>query len=326
MSVLVTGATGFVASHMLEHISRVAPELPRFGLVRPGLANGLPSDSGVTAIEADLTEPAAVRAAVAQARPERVLHLAALSSVHASWRDPAACFATNVLGLGNLLEALREASLQPRVLVVGSADEYGAVAAEELPLGEDAPPRPRSPYAASKVAQGYLARRYARTFDMDVVCTRTFPHTGPGRGELFAESSFARQIAEIEAGVAPAVVRAGNLDAVRDFSDVRDVVRAYWSLLERGEPGGTYNVCSGHGVSLHEILDTLLELSGTDVAREVDRERLRPADLPALIGDPGRLRAATGWTPEIPLRETLRDLLEHWRERVREGTATRSRR
>ena len=210
VSVLVTGATGFVASHMFEHIGRVAPTLRRFGLVRPGLADGLASLSGVTAIEADLTEPARVRAAVAEARPERVIHLAAHSSVHASWSDPAACFATNVLGLGHLLDALREASLSPRVLVVGSADEYGAVGPQDLPLREDTPPRPRSPYAASKVAQGYLARRYARTFGMDVVCTRTFPHTGPGRGEVFAESSFARQVAEIEAGIVPAVVRAGK--------------------------------------------------------------------------------------------------------------------
>ena len=321
MSVLVTGATGFVASHMFEHIGRVAPTLRRFGLVRPGLANGLAFRTGVEAIEADLTEAAEVRAAVAEARPERIIHLAAHSSVHASWSDPAACFATNVLGLGHLLDALREASLSPRVLVVGSADEYGAVGPQDLPLGEDAPLRPRSPYAASKVAQGYLARCHARAFDIDVVCTRTFPHTGPGRGELFAESSFARQVAEIEAGKVPAVVRAGNLDAVRDFTDVRDVVRAYWSLLEGGEPGGTYNVCSGHGVSLHELLDTLLELSGAAVDRVVDPSRLRPSDVPALVGDPAKLREATGWRPEIPLKQTLRDLLEHWRGRVRGAAA-----
>ncbi len=292
----MTGATGFVASHMFEHLERVAPTRPRFGLVRPGLANAL-ADSGATAIEADLTEPARVRAAVAESRPGFVVHLAAHSSVHASWRDPAACFATNVLGLGHLLEALRENGLSPRVLVVGSADEYGAVGPHELPLGEQAAPRPHSPYAVSKAAQGYLAQRFARAFEMEIVCTRTFPHTGPGRDEMFAEGSFARQIAEVEAGLAPAVVRTGNLDAVRDYTDVRDVVRAYWLLLERGEAGVCYNVCSGRGVSLHEVLDTLLELSSADVAREVDPDRLRPSDVPTLIGDPTRLRDATGWAP-----------------------------
>jgi len=202
------------------------------------------------------------------------------------------------------------------VLVVGSAEEYGAVDPDAAPITEDAPLRPLSPYAVSKVAQGFLALQYALSREMAVVRTRTFPHTGPGRGAAFAESSFARQIAEVEAGRRRPVLEVGNLDAVRDFTDVRDVVRAYWLLLERGNPGEVYNVCSGRGQSIGDVLRALLEISGVHVDLKVDRERLRPSDLPALVGDPTRLREATGWEPKIPLEQTFRDLLDHWRERV----------
>jgi len=229
---------------------------------------------------------------------------------------------TNVLGIVHLLDAARSASLRPAVLVVGSAEEYGPVGEAELPIREDAPLRPASPYAVSKVAQGALARLYGPAGGMRVVLTRTFHHTGPGRGEAFAESSFARQIAEIEHGLRPAVIEVGNLDAVRDFCDVRDVVRAYLLLLEKGEPGQAYNVCSGRGLRIREVLDLLLASSSARVEVRVDKERLRPADVPAQVGDPSRLRAATAWEPRIPIAETLRDLLSDWRARVA-GVATR---
>jgi GDP-4-dehydro-6-deoxy-D-mannose reductase len=208
------------------------------------------------------------------------------------------------------------------VLVVGSAEEYGPVSEAELPIREDAPLRPASPYAVSKVAQGALARLYGPAGGMRVVLTRTFHHTGPGRGEAFAESSFARQIAEIEHGLRPPVIEVGNLDAVRDFSDVRDVVRAYLLLLEKGEAGEAYNVCSGRGLRIREVLDLLLASSSARVEVRVDQERLRPADVPAQVGDPSRLRAATSWEPRIPIEETLRDLLSDWRARVA-GVAAR---
>jgi GDP-4-dehydro-6-deoxy-D-mannose reductase len=174
----------------------------------------------------------------------------------------------------------------------------------------------------SKVAQGVLALLYGPSGGMRIVLTRTFHHTGPGRGEAFAESSFARQIAEIERGLRPPVIEVGNLDALRDFTDVRDVVRAYLLLLEKGEPGRAYNVCSGHGRRIREILDLLLAGSSAKVEVRVDQDRLRPSDVPAQVGDPSRLRAATGWEPRIPLEQTLIDLLSDWRARVA-GTATR---
>ena len=192
----------------------------------------------------------------------------------------------------------------------------------ELPIRETAPLRPASPYAVSKVAQGALAQLYGPAGGMRVVLTRTFHHTGPGRGEAFAESSFARQIAEIEHGLRPPVIEVGNLEAVRDFCDVRDVVRAYLLLLEKGESGQVYNVCSGRGLRIREVLDLLLASSSTRVEVRVDQERLRPADVPAQVGDPSRLRAATSWEPRIPIEETLRDLLSDWRARVA-GVAAR---
>ena len=189
-----------------------------------------------------------------------------------------------------------------------------------MPIREEAPLRPASPYAVSKVAQGALALLYGPAGGMRVVLTRTFHHTGPGRGEAFAESSFARQIAEIEAGLRPPVLKVGNLEAVRDFADVRDVVRAYWMLLEKGDAGAAYNVCSGKGRRIRDLLDLLLAASSARVEVRVDPDRLRPSDVPAQVGDPSRLRAATGWEPRIPLERTLLDLLDDWRART--ATAT----
>jgi len=316
VNVLITGIAGFVGGHLVEFLHAEHPDIAPAGLVRPGHEIPAALRDGVRLMEADLEDPAAVESAVAAVRPQRIVHLAGQSSVHESWANPAATLRTNVIGLLNVFEAVRRRKLSPRVLVVGSAEEYGAMDPDAPPITEDAPLRPLSPYAVSKVASGYLALQYALSRDLAVVRTRTFPHTGPGRGAVFAESSFAQQIAEVEAGRRRPVLQVGNLEAVRDFTDVRDVVRAYWALLERGASGEVYNVCSGRGRSIGDILRSLLEISGVHVDLQVDRERLRPSDLPSLVGDPTRLREATGWEPRIPLERTFRDLLDHWRERV----------
>jgi GDP-4-dehydro-6-deoxy-D-mannose reductase len=312
--VLVTGVSGFVGGHVVDLLRRDHPDCEVTGLdSRPGnRARAL----GIEVLPADLEDEAAVRAALERARPQRIVHLAAQSSPQRSFADPAGTLKTNLLGLLHLLEGARTLALAPRVLVVGSAEEYGLVQPDELPLREDAPLRPASPYAVSKVAQGFLAYQYATSFGLPIVRTRTFHHTGPRRGEQFAESSFARQLAEVEAGKRPPRLEVGNLQAVRDFTDVRDVVRAYWALLDRGVPGEVYNVCSGRGVRMAELLDELIALSGLKVEVCVDEARLRPLDVPALVGDPTRVQKATGWTATTPLRDTLRDLLDHWRERV----------
>lgn len=316
MRVLVTGAHGFVGGHLLELLRADHPGVEVFALVRPrGGAPG-PRPGGAAVLEADLDDAPAVAAAVAASRPDRVVHLAGQSSVHHSWIDPGATLRTNVMGLVHLMDGVRAEGLRPRVLVVGSADEYGIVAEASAPVTEDTPLRPVSPYAVSKVAQSLLAAEYAARGGPEVVRTRTFPHTGPGRGEAFAESSFARQIVEVGAGRRPPVLSVGNLDAVRDFTDVRDVVRAYWALLERGAPGEVYNVCSGRGVRVGDILRRLLAVAGVAVEIRQDPGRFRPSDIPVLVGDPGRLRAATGWEARIGLDRTLTDLLDDWRARV----------
>lgn len=321
MRVLITGAHGFVGGHLLELLRTEHPEVEVFALVRPrGGAPG-PRPGKATILEADIDDAPAVAAAVATARPDRIVHLAGQSSVHHSWIDPGATLRTNVMGIVHLMDAVRAERLRPRVLVVGSADEYGIVGDASVPVREDTPLRPVSPYAVSKVAQGLLALEYAAPGGPEVLRTRTFPHTGPGRGEAFAESSFARQIAEVAGGRRPAVLSVGNLDAVRDFTDVRDVVRAYWALLEAGtgaasRPDGVYNVCSGRGVRLGDLLSRLVALAGVEVEIRQDPGRFRPADIPVLVGDPSRLRAATGWEPRLALDRTLGDLLEDWRARV----------
>jgi GDP-4-dehydro-6-deoxy-D-mannose reductase len=314
LRVLVTGVSGFVGGHVVDLVRAEAPGARIFGLdSRPGnRARSL----GIEIVKADLQDAVSVRQALEEVRPDRLVHLAAQSSPQRSWEDPAGTLKTNLLGLLHLLEGARTLSLEPRLLVVGSAEEYGQVQPKDLPLREDAPLRPASPYAVSKVAQGFLGLQYAISRGLPIVRTRTFHHTGPRRGEQFAESSFARQLAEIEAGRRPPRLEVGNLEAVRDFTDVRDVVRAYWALLERGTPGEVYNVCSGRGVKMADLLEELVALSGLQVEIRVDPERLRPLDVPVLIGDPARLREATGWEAHIPLRQTLQDLLDHWRERV----------
>lgn len=317
MKLLVTGVAGFVGGHLVDYLGREQPAVEVSGLVRPGAAAPhLPP--AVTRVAADLEDAAAVEAVLEEVRPDRIIHLAAQSSVHRSWVDPEGTFRANVHGLLHVLEAVRKRSLSPRILVVGSAEEYGLVEARSLPLREDAPLFPNSPYAVSKVAQGFLALQYSLSHQMGIVRSRTFSHTGPGRGESFAESSFARQIAAIEAGRQRPVIQVGNLETVRDFADVRDVVSAYWKLLERGDPGEAYNVCTGRGVRVRDLLHKLVDIAGIDAEIRLDPERLRPSDVPALVGDPAKLKAATGWEPTYALEETLKDLLEFWRRKLKE--------
>jgi GDP-4-dehydro-6-deoxy-D-mannose reductase len=249
-------------------------------------------------------------------RPDVVLHLAGATSVASSWQQPDRSFQVNAIGTLNLLEALRSLDLEPKVVVATSAEIYGAVCAENQPIREDSPLNPISPYATSKAAQDLIAAQYQRGFNLPTVRLRLFPHTGPGRPPQFAASGFARQIARIERGLDPPVMAVGNLDPIRDFTDVRDTARAYWAAAVRGRPGEAYNVGSGRGVSIREVLDQLIALSDRRIETRVDPQRLRPADIACLVADTTRFAADTGWRPEIPLERTLADLLDWWRSMV----------
>ncbi len=319
MRVLITGFTGFVGSHLAETLlEKGGHEI--FGLYRwrSRMENVAHLLDRVQLIEGDIADAAAVRRALEISRPDWIFHLAAQSFVPTSWTSPAETLEVNVRGQINLFEGVRSLGLSPRIQIACSSEEYGLVREDELPITEDNPLRPLSPYAVSKVTQDLLAYQYHRSYGLDVVRTRGFNHTGPRRGRVFVCSNFAHQVASIEAGLQDAVIRVGNLEARRDFTDVRDMVRAYVAALERGEPGAVYNICRGEAFSVQRVLDLLLEMSQLDVSVEADPERMRPSDVPVLLGSPERFRAVTEWQPRIPFEQTLRDLLDYWRDRVRE--------
>jgi GDP-4-dehydro-6-deoxy-D-mannose reductase len=317
MRVLITGFTGFVGSHLADHlVARGDVEIFGVHRWRSRMDNVEHLRGRVRFLEGDLRDATAVRRVLREARPDRIFHLAAQSYVPTSWLAPAETLGGNLLGQLNLFEAIRELDLPARVHIAGSSEEYGLVQPHEIPIREENPLRPLSPYAVSKVAQDMLAYQYWQSYRLHVVCTRGFNHTGPRRGEVFVTSNFARQVAEIEKGRREPVVSVGNLDSVRDFTDVRDMVRAYWLALEQGQPGEVYNVCSGRGYTARQVLDILLQLAHVQVRVEEDPARMRPSDVTLLIGDCSKFRSATGWQPTIPFEVTLKDLLEHWRGRV----------
>jgi GDP-4-dehydro-6-deoxy-D-mannose reductase len=310
MRAFVTGLDGFVGQWLARELFASGNE------VAGGSRNARPSYSILTPAEAkafawfafDLRSGAGLVEALKEWGPDAVYHLAAQASVQAALDDPIATIDINVTGTARLLEACAAAVPRASLLWVGSADAYGNVSPDELPLRESAPLRPCNPYAASKAAAEAIALQYARSGLINVVATRSFNHTGPGQRTVFAAPAFARQIADIARKRQPPVLRTGNLDAKRDFTDVRDVVRAYRLLLERGESSTPYNVCSGRSVSMQTIVDELIRIADVKVTIEVDPARLRPADVPEIVGDNALVRARTGWAPAIGLEQMLSDL------------------
>jgi GDP-4-dehydro-6-deoxy-D-mannose reductase len=249
-------------------------------------------------------------------RPDYIFHLAAQSFVPSSWSAPNDTIVTNVTGQANLFEAIRILKLDPVVQIACSSEQYGLVLPDEVPIRETNPLRPLSPYAVSKVAQDYLGYQYFQSYGLKVVRTRGFNHTGPRRGHVFVTSNFCSQVAAIELGLQEPVIRVGNLEAIRDFTDVRDMVRAYWLAVTKARPGEVYNIATGQGIRISEMLDRVIALAHVEVRVEVDPERLRPSDVEILIGDSSKFRADTGWEPRIPFEQTLQDLLAYWREKL----------
>ena len=304
-AILVTGAAGFAGGHLLDLLSGGGREIVAWH--RPG--GRRPREvPGTTWDAIDLLDRAAVAAAIARLRPATVYHCAGAAHVGRAWDDTESTFAVNVRGTHHLLDALQDAEVSARVLVPSSALVY-ASAAE--PLRESHPLVPNSPYGVSKLAQEMLAQRTNGT--VSVALARPFNHVGPRQDPHFAASGFARRIADIERGTWAPEISVGNLEARRDLTDVRDTVRAYQLILERGQPGRPYNVCSGRALLIRELLDMLLARAHVPIAVKVDAARYRPNDTPLLVGDPGRLRDELGWAPTIPIEQTLDDLLAFWR-------------
>jgi GDP-4-dehydro-6-deoxy-D-mannose reductase len=318
MKVMITGITGFAGSHLAEYILANHSNVSVFGIVRwrSRMDNILQIQDKIELVEADLKDMVSLKAVLADVKPDRIFHLAAQSFVPTSWKCPAETFAINAIGEINLFESILALNQKPKIQIAGSSEEYGQVFSNEIPMKETNPLRPLSPYAVSKIAQDMLAFQYQKSYGVRAVRTRGFNHTGPRRGDVFVTSSFARQIAEIEKKKRPPVIHVGNLEAKRDFTDVRDMVRAYWLSLEKGVEGEVYNIGSGQAYSMQEVLDLLMSLSRSKMEVKVDPARLRPSDVPVLLSDSSKFRALTGWRPMIPFKQTILDLLNYWRERV----------
>ena len=318
MKILITGVTGFVGSHLAEYCLSLDQQVEVIGTCRwrSRRENIEHFEDAINLYECDLRDASSVKTLLADIQPERIFHLAAQSYVPSSWNSPGETITTNVIGQLNIFEAMRATNSTASIQIAGSSEEYGLVHPEEAPITEKNPLRPLSPYAVSKVAQDMLAYQYFQSYGLKVVRTRAFNHTGPRRGDVFVTSNFAKQIAEIEAGQRPPVIHVGDLNPKRDFTDVRDIVRAYWLSLEHCSLGEVYNVASGKAYRIKEVLKILLDNSGQDIEVVEDPERLRPSDVPLLLGDNSRFCKATGWLPEIPFEQTAKDLLDYWRERT----------
>lgn len=328
--VLITGITGMVGSHLADYLLENT-DWDIYGLCRwrspldniSHLVDGINKNGRLRLVYGDLRDYLSLHEAVRQSKPDYLFHLAAQSYPKTSFDSPLDTLETNVQGTANILEALRKNNLETISHVCASSEVFGRVPRDKLPIDEECTFHPASPYAISKVGTDLIGRYYAEAYGMTVMTTRMFTHTGPRRGDVFAESTFAKQIAMIEAGMIPPVVKTGNLDSLRTFADVRDAVRAYYMLVTVNPvPGAYYNIGGTYTCTIKDMLSTLISMSTTSgITVETDPERLRPIDADLQVPDTRKFEAVTGWKPEIAFETTMKDLLDYWRERVASGQA-----
>ena len=317
--ILITGASGLAGRKLAAILSVEGRAIVGGDLNVDALLADDPLRSQVQLLELDVRQAERIAEVLADVRPDTIYHMAAVVPIRIALETPAAPLETNVIGTANLLEAVRKVGLNPRIVMAGSSEEYGRIYPDEVPVNEDQPLRPSNPCGVSKVAQTLLGIQYAHSYGMDIVVGRGFNLTGPGQSPDYACPSFARQIAEIEAGLAEPVVRVGNLSARRDYNDVRDIANGYVLLAEKGVAGEIYNVCTATAHSMWDILDRLIALSGVEIRIEVDPARVRPVENPLIIGDNRKLVAATGYQPNYTLDQTLTDVWNTWRQRAEEA-------
>ena len=317
MRALITGITGFAGGFLAQVLLDRADEV--FGVSRwrrHGLEHLNPE---VVPLTTDLRDPTVVDNILNDIRPDVIYHLAGQAFVPTAWADPWATLENNLRPQLNILQAMVQQRSQARLLVVASNQAYGHTKEEELPITEDTPFRPDNPYGVSKAAQDMLALQYYLSHGLDIVRARAFNHIGPRQNASFVAASFAKQIAEIEAGLVEPTLNVGNLEAQRDFTDVQDVVRAYALLVERGQSGEAYNVGTGQAHSIQYLLDVLLSFSATDIEVRRDEGRLRPSDVPLIYADSSKLKSTTGWEPTYTLEASLQRILDYWRDKIRGG-------
>jgi GDP-4-dehydro-6-deoxy-D-mannose reductase len=320
--VLITGITGFVGSHLADYLRTKNLEIYGTRRWRSKMDNVEHIRDKIKFITADMRDGHSLQNVINEAEPDYVFHLAAQSFVPMSWRAPSDTMHTNIIGTVNLFEAIRNSKCDPKIHIAGSSEEYGMVYPDEVPIKETNPLRPLSPYGVSKVAQDKLAYQYHNSYGLKTVVTRAFNHTGPRRGDVFATSNFAKQSVEIEKGLREPIMYVGNLEAKRDFTDVRDIVRAYWLALQKCDFGEVYNVCSGETIPIQDVFNAVVAMSTRFLGKakmwtvEQVPDRMRPSDVEILHGDFTKFRNKTGWVPEIPFEKTMRDLMEYWREKI----------
>ena len=307
MNALVIGAAGFVGPYLTKAVREnlkcdvIATKLERENLKLPE----------TTIVDLDIMDKQAIIDVLNKFRPEYVFHLAAQSSVSYSWKNPALTIDINIKGAVNLFDALREVDFSPRVLIVGSGEEYGYIDQKDMPIKESICPNPGNIYAATKCEQNMLANIYAKAYGLQLIMTRSFNHIGPGQIPTFVVSDFCHQVVDIENGKQDPIINVGNLSAKRDFTDVRDVVRAYTMLIKSGIPGETYNIGTGRAVAIEDILKVILAKSTVDIKVNVDKAKFRPIDVPVIVPDVTKISEVTGWRPEIDIAETIEDMLKY---------------
>lgn len=315
MKALIIGGAGFVGGYLTDHLQKDC----QWSVGVTKLSHESLSANADRVYDLDILDSFSVLAVLQEEHPDYIFHLAAQSSVALSWKNPTLTIDVNIKGTVNVLDGVRQLDYKPRVLLIGSGEEYGHVQQGECPIKENNPLRPGNIYAATKACQNMIGKIYADAYDMDVIMVRAFNHIGPGQGLGFVVSDFCKQVAEIEAGLCEPIIYVGNLDAKRDFTDVRDVVRAYALLVKDGRSGEVYNVGSGRAIAINTILHEILALSSTKIEVRVDTSRLRPIDIPMIEADVGKLVADTVWTAQIQLQDTLLDTLKFWRKTTKLG-------
>ena len=314
MRILITGASGFVGHHLATHLHTTEKDTTIFGTTYGATPKG---NDFVTYHPIDLRHYDAVRNILETCKPDQIYHLAAQAFVPRSFDDPWETLDNNIRSQLNIILACLELKIQPRMLIISSAEIYGAVQRNEMPMDENTPMRPTSPYSVSKVTQDLLGLQYHLSHNLPIMRARAFNHIGPGQNPRFVAPAFATQIAKIEASEQEPFIYVGNLEAKRDFTDVRDIVRAYHLILTKGNAGEAYNVASGKAYSIQYLLDTLLSYTDKEIEVRVDPTRLRPVDVPEIRGDITKLTTDTGWQPSITFEETLKDVLEDCRQRIK---------
>lgn len=312
MKALLIGGAGFVGSYLIDHLANDC----KWSVAVTKMQNEEINHENIEVFDLNILNKDEIKALLNSVKPDYIFHLAAQSSVAVSWKNPALTIDVNVKGAVNMLDAVRETGYKPRILLIGSGEEYGHVNEGETPINENNATRPGNIYAATKVAQNLIGKIYSDAYNLDIIMVRAFNHIGPNQLPTFVVADFCKQVAEIENGLNKPVIKVGNLSTKRDFTDVRDVVKAYALIIQKGKSGETYNVGSGKAIAIEEVLKMILFMSKIEISVEIDENRRRPVDVPIIEADITKLTKATGWQKQIQIEETIADTLNYWRLRI----------